>query len=180
MKSLVFVAAIFAFASTILVGQDAGTSHPQTSSQTFTLSAAPASSCPVTLHALQGTGGGLVAVRNAKPISGPSQKIHLVLSNTPAQVESAKVVVRGLSGKNQVMRTLSNDAGKFDAIKTIDVRFFSEDDKDVAADLILPGFTSVTSVELHSIRYGDGSTWTFAGRQACHVAPDPLMLVAGR
>lgn len=179
MKSAIVVVSLFVLAST-LVAQDAGmTAHMQTS-QTLALSADPTSSCPVTLHALQGTGGGLIAVHNAKPVAGPSQRIHLVLSDTPARALSAKVIVRGLSGKNQVMRTLPNDSGKFDSTKTLDIRFFSEDDKSVAADLTLPGFTSVQSIELQSIRYEDGSTWTFAGREACHVAPDPFMLVAGR
>src|SRR5215469_3665215 len=38
-------------------------------------------SCPVSMHALQGSGGGLVAVRGEKQVSGPSQRIHLVLAN---------------------------------------------------------------------------------------------------
>jgi hypothetical protein len=33
---------------------------------------------------------------------------------------------------------------------------------------------------LESLTYKDGSTWTVAGRQACRVAPDPMMLVADR
>jgi hypothetical protein len=180
MKPSALASLVFLLGSTIVVAQGANDTAPgqaRPASQTFSVSAAT-SSCPVSLRALQGTGGGLVAVHNAKPMSGPSQHIHLVLSDTKSAVLTAKVVVRGLSGKNQILQTSGN--GRFDLTKTLDVRFVSEDDSQTAADLILPGFTSVQSVELESIRYQDGSTWTFAGREACRVAPDPFMLVGSR
>ena len=129
----------------------------------------------------------MVAVRDEKPIEGPSQRVHLILGNPrSAAVTGAKVKVFGLSGKNRLERTsdhsldLTNREGASDLTRTLYVTFAPEGDKDVATDLVLPGFTSVQSVELESITYTDGSTWTVAGQQACHVAPDPIMLVADR
>jgi hypothetical protein len=180
MKSSALAFLLLLLASTTALAQGASNparQHAQPSVQTFSVSAST-SSCPVSLHALQGTGGGLIAVHGTQPIPGPSQHIHLVLGDARSTVVSAKVVVRGLSGKNHILETADNS--RSDLTKTLDVRFFSEEDSKSAADLILPGFTTVQSVELQSIRYQDGSTWIFADREACHVAPDPLMLVGSR
>ena len=51
----------------------------------------------------------------------------------------------------------------------------------MSADLVLPGFSSVTFVQLKSITYKDGSSWKVDGQaeQACRVTPDPVMLIAG-
>jgi hypothetical protein len=43
-----------------------------------------------------------------------------------------------------------------------------------------PGLTAVVSIELMSVKYSDGSTWTPAQGKTCRVAPDPLMLVTQR
>ncbi|MGO9434625.1 MAG: hypothetical protein ACLP00_10050 [Terracidiphilus sp.] len=143
--------------------------------------------CPVSMHALQGSGTGLVAVHGDQRAAGFAQRIHLILNNPKAaKIAAAKVRVFGLSGKNRVEPAsystldLTNQTSKFDLSRTLDVAFTTEGEKDVATDLILPGFTTVLSIQLESLTYKDGSTWAVAGRQACHVAPDPLVLVADR
>jgi hypothetical protein len=147
----------------------------------------PAPTCPVSMHALQGSGTGLVAVRGEEHVSGFSQRIHLILTNPKsAKIAGAKVKVFGLSGKNRIEQAsanqldLTNRKNTFDLTRILDVAFTPEGENDVATDLVLPGFTSVHSIQLESITYKDGSTWAVNGRQACRVAPDPLMLVAGR
>jgi hypothetical protein len=138
------------------------------------------------MHALQGSGTGLFAVHGDQRVEGFSQRIHLILTNPrSAKIAAAKVKVFGLSGKNRVERAsasldLTNQKGASDLIRSLDVAFTPEGEKDVATDLILPGFTSVQSIYLESLTYKDGSTWTVAGHQSCHVAPDPLVLVADR
>lgn len=142
--------------------------------------AAPASSCPVSLHALQGTGSGLLAVRNADPLPGPSQHIHLVLGDGNAsRPVTAKILVHGLSDKSRSLPAQLSSGERFDNTRTLYVTFTPENDKEVAADLALPGFTSISSIRLESIDYADGSTWKVATGQVCRVVPDPLMLVAG-
>ncbi len=187
--------AVFGFglflATTMLGAQEAPSpsvrqNNIQQSSKDFVMyPGAPA--CPVSMHALQGHGSGLVAARDAKPIEGPSQRIHLVLSNPKsAMVASAKVKVFGLSAKDRLERTsdrsfdLTNRDGASDLTRILDVTFAPEGEKDVSTDLLLPGFTSIRSVELESLTYKDGSTWTVDGMQTCHVTPDPIMLLADR
>jgi hypothetical protein len=182
MKSFVAISSIFVFASTVGFAQDAAgiaaRSGAQPASENFVM-VVPAATCPVSLHALQGSGGGLLKARDAEPAPQPSQSIHLVLSDAPAtHVISAKVVVRGLSGKNQMLPARSASDTQGDLLRTLDVRFVREGDDVLGSDLILPGFTSVRSIQIQSLSYQDGSTWTVAGR-ACSVVPDPLMLIAG-
>jgi hypothetical protein len=139
------------------------------------------SACPVSLHALQGSESGLVAVRDAKPSPGPSQRIHLILSDTlPDHALSVRVQVRGLSSKSQRMQTVMTSSDRTDLSRVLEVRLVRENENEVAAELLLPGFTSVRSLQLESIAYTDGSRWTLAAGQSCSVVPDPLMLVAGR
>jgi hypothetical protein len=186
MKRAAFVGLCLSLAATMASAQEAARSTAQQSSKDFVM-VLPASTCPVSMHALQGRGSGLVAVRDEKPIEDPSQRVHLILSNPrSAVVAGAKVKVFGLSGKNRLERTsdhsldLTNREGASDLTRTLDVTFAPEGEKDVSTDLVLPGFTSVRSVELESLTYKDGSTWAVAGQHSCHVAPDPIMLVADR
>lgn len=132
--------------------------------------------CPVRIRALQGTGYGLVKVRGERQVEGPAQRIHLVLTNPKSkQLASAKIVVNGLSPKSHA---LSVDDRPADLTKTMNITFTPENENTVSADLLLQGFTSVTSIELKLISYRDGTTWTVADHQACQVTPDPLMLIA--
>jgi hypothetical protein len=151
------------------------------SSATASVVLLPAPTCPVRMHALQGSGSGLVQVRNAPPDTRPTQRIHLILATeqTP-KVAAARVTVRGLSGRDRAVPTPAAMGLTPDRTRTLEVRFSPESATEVAADLVLPGFTAMLSVQLDSLTYSDGSIWVVPGTQACHVAPDPLMLVSGR
>jgi hypothetical protein len=191
MKRVAVIGFAFLFAVATSVAQSSANSPAsQQNAQTapnFVLYL-PSPTCPVSMHALQGSGTGLVEVRGDLPVTGFSQRIHLILTNPrPAKIAAAKVKVFGLSGKNRIEQASTNQSGtldlrnqkdSFDLTRTLDVAFTSEREKDVATDLILPGFTTVRSIQLESLTYKDGSTWTFAGRQACYVVPDLIMLVA--
>ena len=67
-----------------------------------------------------------------------------------------------------------------DMSRAVEATFAPEGKNQAEADLVLPGFTSITRLDLRTIEYDDGSTWTPAGHQSCSVAPDRFMLVAGR
>ena len=137
--------------------------------------------CPVSMHALQGSGGGLVAVHGAKPMNGPAQRIHLILADgTEKRVTRATVRVEGLSPRNRIANARESDGLTSDLTRTLDVTFALGDRNDETADLVLSGFTSVTSIELQSISYQDGSTWSVPGSRACRVAPDGFMLIADK
>lgn len=190
MKRAVPVGIAFIFAVATLAAQTTATppaSRENAQTATNFVLYLPAPTCPVSMHALQGAGTGLVAVHGDQRMAGFSQRIHLILTKPKStKIAVAKVKVFGLSGKNRVERASANQLGltnqqpAFDLTRTLDVTFTPEGERDVATDLVLPGFTSVLSIQLESLTYKDGSTWTVAGRQACRVAPDPMMLVADR
>jgi hypothetical protein len=193
MKRAAVVAIFFASALTTLPAQDKAVSSPRGEDAAGTTNfvvVVPLASCPVGMHALQGSGTGMVAVRGEKQTKGIVQRIHLVLSTAGSkQIVGAKVKVAGLAGKSRVERTSSamdltlepnQKSGPAELTRMLDAAFVPENDKEAATDLVLAGFTSVRSIELESITFADGTTWTVPGLQSCHVAPDPMMLVAGR
>ena len=194
MKRILSVSIPFLLGAAVLTAQNSATASSGTSFGTATMETMKPGgaststvvirmqpSCPVGMHAKQGSGGGLVAVRNARPSDGPSQQIHLVLARRHLQqITGARVLVRGLSGKDRIERSRAIEDIVPDRSQMLDVTFTPDNAVEASADLVLPGFTSIQSVELESISYADGSTWKMENRNACTVAPDPMMLVAGR
>lgn len=179
------LALCFGFAALTVVAQ----TNPAPSQQgTNFVMNLPVAGCPIRMHALQGSGTGLVATRNAPPPTGFSQSVHLILANPQSkQIVHAKVKVYGLTGKNRVEQTsadltlrLDPNSGSAATFRTLNVPFNRESDNEAAADLLLQGFTSVTSIHLMNVTYSDGSTWAVSTAEECRVAPDPLMLVADR
>jgi hypothetical protein len=137
--------------------------------------------CPVRMNAQQSAGSTLLSVRGDQNPSAPAQHIHLVLSqDRTGQIASAKIRVRGLSGKNRLVQADCGQEVSYDRFQTLDVPFNEEKQSGFGADLVLPGFASVQSIEILSITYGDGSTWKLESHNACQVAPDPMMRIAGR
>jgi hypothetical protein len=187
MKRAIYCATMFSLlaATTLASSQSHATpSRAQQSSSTTSAKAielsAPGAACPVGMRALQGAGYGLVHVRGAEQPDVPGQRVHLIITNgVRGTARNAQVLVRGLSPKNRA-RDVSGLDQIPDTSKTMGVTFQPEDATSVAADLVLPGFTSVSSVELQSITYQDGSTWNIARDEACRVAPDPMMLITER
>lgn len=184
MKRIAYSAAIIVLVASTL-GADAqnfssyGVARMETmNGKTTVVVAGPENACPVTARALQGTGYGLVHVRGAEPPHVPGQRIHLIVSNSASgKARSARVLVTGLSSKGR-MRGISTTGDRSDMSRTIIVTFAPEDAASVAADLVLPGFTSVSAVELQSIAYQDGAVWSIAKGETCRVTPDRMMLVA--
>jgi hypothetical protein len=126
-----------------------------------------------------------VKVRNdqtpdADTLAKPGQRIRLFLTGLPKTGKvSATVTVRGLSARGRMDRA-ANRGDSPDLRRTLNVTLTPEDEKTVGAELILPGFTAVKSVKLEALEFADGSTRDLAGVNVCTVAPDPLMLIAGR
>jgi hypothetical protein len=118
---------------------------------------------------------------DAGTLSKPSQRIELLVARSEAagRMVGATVTVRGLSARGRVDRSASG-SGHGDVRRTFDIAFLPKDDKMLSAELVLPGFTSVTSIKLESLRYADGSRRDFSAQKLCTVTPDPMMLIAGR
>ena len=137
------------------------------------------SACPVGMHARHEDGlHRRVLVNGAAPAETPG--LHLVLTLTdvrPTRITNATVTVHGLNGKKQFLQTGTARDSSGEATKTLHLAFAAGEEKSASADLVVPGFTSVSSIVLDSVTYANGSTWRFSGREACQVAPDGFMLV---
>lgn len=146
-----------------------------------TLATVPA--CPIGLTATQGVWDHTMRVRDFDKgitIAPFGQHIVLTLADPRgAGVVSATVIVRGLDGKNHMLQT-AGAQGPPVATKTMHVRFARQADGSTSGDLYVPGFTSVTSLQLQDATYSDGSTWRTSNSNFCRVKPNPMMLIAGQ
>jgi hypothetical protein len=139
--------------------------------------------CPVSMHARQQGGLGILTARDdrgeSRRRSGVAQHIRLILGDAKnsAAIVSAKVTVRGTSPKGRMTPTVLNQDASPDAKKTLVLTFTGDGSKDTSANLVLPGFTSVTSISLDSLTYADGTIWRSSNGRGCRTAPDLLMLV---
>ncbi len=152
-------------------------------------------SCPIAMHAMQGSGSGLVIVRRQNPNgtepstdARPGQNIHLILGKIdgsqfadPQKIASGTVLVKGLSARDRLDLALSPSGERTsDLRRTVTATFSTTTDGTVSADLSLPGFTSVNSVKLESVSLTDGSNWSLADLKTCIVTPDRIMLIANQ
>ncbi len=189
MKSAAVVSLAFLFGSIALAAQTAiqvpesfgwaGMEGLNTANRVTAINLTIDIGCPVQLRAQHRADGGLVKVDKSRPES-PAQLLHLTLTSPDTrQMVSARVRVHGLSGKARVTQALSgqNDS---DAASTLDVQLVQGQGKEVSGDLRVPNMTAVLSIDLRSVKYGDGSTRSFSGRGECRVAPDKMMPITGR
>jgi hypothetical protein len=162
---------------TTLIGPDG---HANPATRTFP----QLNLCPVSIQAshlsdgsIVQTGAGLPKVDHGK---GVRQRLHLkLLSPDQRTISSATVNLRGWTAKGRTARVGAGDDGAL-GVRTLTVPFTSGTDHTASADLWVPGLTAVVSVELLSVKYSDGSTWTPPQSNTCRVAPDHLMLVTQR
>jgi hypothetical protein len=138
---------------------------------------APAGSCPVSLHAQHKADGAMMQAGIAHAV-GIGQLLHLVLEDSSGAIAKATVTIHGYSNKARIAKTSGN--GVYDVESTVTVDFSSVSPHAAAGDAWAAGMTAVTRLDLNSVSYADGTTQAFTAQQACHVAPDPFMLVAAR
>ena len=140
-----------------------------------------AATCPVNMSARQGVWDHTIKVRQGEQQRPPQpfgQRILLTLADAhPSRIVSATVTVHGTTGKNHMLQAVDSASGA-NATTTLTAAFTKQGDGSVSADIYVPGFTSVTSLELQQVSYADGSTLKINGSNACRVAPDPMMLIA--
>jgi hypothetical protein len=168
-------------------------------SQPAVLEAIPLSDhCPVNLRAEQGMGGQLRNARgpssnqNTPPQSAGQQiplnfdppqqwvgqQIRLTLANTRLTgISGARIKVRGYTPTGRVM---PSGFPAPDAAKSLDLILVVGPERDVSTNLRLENFSAVTSIELESVSYADGSRWQASAENRCEIAPDSLMLITSR
>jgi hypothetical protein len=154
--------------------------------RTTTIVMVPITTCPVSMQAKQGgltqmikTGKKPPEPQQYDPMPEPSQRIHLILAGfgKDKRVTLATVMALGLSPRSRLQNT--GISASTDMRRSLGVKFTPDADGTVSGDIVLQGFTSVTSLQLGFIQYSDGSTWQPKSGNACIVKPDPLMLIAG-
>jgi hypothetical protein len=136
--------------------------------------------CPVALHAGHLSDGNLVQTRSAHP-KGVGQWLHLTFTSTDSrQIATATFTVRGHSAKPRATLASSDPANSSDAVQDFSIPFTAGANRTAAADLWVPGMTSVQTIDIDSVAYSDGTTSVFRNPLACRVTPDPLMLISSR
>ena len=148
--------------------------------------------CPVGLDASHGSGLPLLSFADGENRQGPRvnrptgqtqlhltfQHLHLTFTNPSSrEIVSAQITAHGLSDNDRFIE-LSNPSNRPDLAKTVEVVMDVKANGHASKDLSLSNFTAITSIELNSITYADGSTWHASSPGACSVTPDLFMLVA--
>ena len=154
-------------------------SQPKTT--TLVLPTQTIAACPIGIQARQGVWDHTIRVRKGEQqtvIQPFGQRFFLTLKDSHSErIVSATLRVHGTTGKSRMIQTAHSKNISAEATKILTVSF-TADEGTASADVHVPGFTSVSSVELQQVTYANGSTWKMSSSSFCRVAPDPLMLVA--
>lgn len=138
----------------------------------------PPPACPVGLRAQHVSDGTMVNTRDGKK-QETAQRLHLSFSKASHPIARATVNVSGWTMESRFEQTVAKSAKHGTGQNPVAVRTVTVPVTDGNADVWVPGLTGVSSIELVSLEYSDGSTWTPSGADSCRFAPDPLMLIAG-
>ncbi|HTU51345.1 MAG TPA: hypothetical protein VMF56_12160 [Acidobacteriaceae bacterium] len=152
-------------------------------SQPAVASVVPGSAnCPVDMHAQKGLSGQFVQVPvNGQQDSGPSQNLHLTLTNpTYSEIVGVRIIAYGLNAKGQVTPAEAAVNASSAMQKSFDLNLKIDPKSIGSVDLVLNGFTAVTYLNVDSIRYAGGSTWQPTAQRTCRVVPDSTMLISSR
>ncbi len=186
MKQAAFVACVLVIAPLAVAAQTgtqsygaAGMEPVGPNAQTILRIEKLPSTCPVGMRASHLSDGSVIKTDAAHP-KGLGQRLRLTLTSPDSRsITSATVNVRGWTAKGRMEQAdKANDAAL--QVRTLQVSFTAGTDHTATADAWVPGFTAVSSVELLSVAYGDGTTWTPVQGKTCRVKPDPLMLIADK
>jgi hypothetical protein len=151
-----------------------------------------ANACPASMQVTHLADGSLVKTGSGHP-SGIGQWLSLSFNggnSNENQIVQAKVAVHGIKPNGHVTQALSFVNGPDNMVRTFTVPVPTgrhKDahgnlmvDRDTRANLWVPGMSAVDRIDLVSLDYSDGSTWTVSDHQSCSVVPDPKMLITSR
>jgi hypothetical protein len=105
--------------------------------------------------------------------------LHLDVNNPSSQdVVGAKFTAHGFSRQWRVL-SLSDPSNAPDLAKTVDVVLDVQGKGNASSDLSLANFTAIlTSIDLDSVTYADGSTWRASSPGTCSIIPSMVMRIA--
>jgi hypothetical protein len=107
---------------------------------------------------------------------GIGQWMHVMLNVHQGAI--ATLAVHGFSNKGRATET-SLDSSP-DAVRTVTVYLAPAQNSQAAANIWAPELTAVASIDLVSLKYDDGTSWSAPSGLTCNVTPDPLMLITAR
>jgi hypothetical protein len=147
-------------------------------------------SCPVNIEARHATQTPVSVNADGKDLQGPAinapkgqvapqfQRLQLTLTNPSSQdIVSAEFTAHGFSNNPRAME-LSAGSNAPDLAKTIEIALGVKGKGHASSELSLKHFTAVTSIDLNSLTYADGTTWHAPSPGACSITPSLVMLVA--
>jgi hypothetical protein len=152
----------------------------QVSPTTFTLQSSDTSGCPVGFYASRRATGQIMSAGDARQ-AGPGQGLHLTLSHltsTPADIQSIEVTVYGTSSKARVLPLAQKASDTVS--KTFELRRTSDSTSLTDADVWMHQVGSLTSVDLISITYANGTTWHATANLRCRAVPSNYLLVGNK
>ena len=138
--------------------------------------------CSVDMRAIQGSSSQMLRTKNGS--SMPMMRPSLTLTPRDGRtILSASVTAHGYSATPGSMDLVAEAVPQpqkhsREIAKSLAIKFHAVENGAFTAELPLPGFSAVTMIDLHAITYSDGTTWRAAKWNECHVAPDPLLLIA--
>jgi len=139
------------------------------------------SQCPLNLSARQGSSGELRTTKPGQKDTPPQsvgQQIVLTLANPQlVGITAARIKVRGYT---PTARSFPLAPPSPDAARSLDLVLTVAPGLDTTTDLRLESFSAVTSIELESVSYADGSRWRAGPQTRCQIVPDPIMLITSR
>jgi hypothetical protein len=137
------------------------------------------SKCPVGLQVERSSG--LLAYKNVKAVpagrDAPSweQWFDLRMKNfSPREIVNAEITTHGFSYKWRVMPV---SAATPDFWKTMDVVLDVKGNSSASRELSLGHFSTISTIDVNSVTYSDGSTWHASSPGACSVAPGLIMRI---
>ena len=185
MKPMSILPLAIMLATASAIGQNAPLQRsPQATPTILMPPRTPSADCPVGLKVDPSRGLSLLKRdTNYGPFapSGPKvqeQRIQLTMTNpSPKEIVSAQITVYGFSDKWREI-PLAGAADTPDLKKRMNLLLDVKGNAHASSDLSLSRFTSVAYVDLDSLTYADGVTWTASSSAVCSVTPSLLMLVS--
>jgi hypothetical protein len=135
--------------------------------------------CPAMLSASHLADGSMIrtGMRTGRTHpKGIGQWLHITLNAPKGAI--ATLAVHGFSNKARMTET--NLGSSPDAVRTVTAYLSPAQNGQAAGNIWAPELTAVTSIDLVSLSYDDGTNWSAPSGHICRVTPDPLMLISGR
>jgi hypothetical protein len=147
------------------------TSRIQFSSESFQ------ANCPIELKASLNSPGKIVPIVPAKKgrSTGNEHRLQITLSNPKSEVVAARITVHGFPVGGRVdPAVLYLTKNPAEITKTIAFDQIVAAGQNTSFGVAVPNFSAVTSIDLDSVTYSDGSGWHPENRKYCRAVGLPI------